>query len=64
MQQTGTPWNAFRTAEQIRTYWNGNVQVTPDEEISVAVLSSGGSSMYNRLSRKLEKCQIPQDFCV
>lgn len=30
MQQTGTPWNAFRTDEMVDTFINGNVKCAPD----------------------------------
>ena len=39
MQQTGTPWNAFRTDEQVKTFWNGSVLVSTDYCMD---LGSGG----------------------
>ena len=39
MQQTGTAWNAFRTDEQVKTFWNGNVLIADDYCMD---LGSGG----------------------
>ena len=39
MQQTGTAWNVFRTDEQVKTFWNGNVLLATDYCMD---LGSGG----------------------
>ena len=39
MQQTGTPWNAFRTDEMVGTFLNGNVRIAQDYCMD---LGSGG----------------------
>ena len=54
MQQTGTPWNAFRTAEMVDTYINGNVQITPDYCMD---LGSGGI-----MSTAAELCTFGSSF--
>ncbi len=54
MEQTGTAWNAFRTPEQVPTYWNGNVRITEDYCMS---LGSGGV-----LSTAPELCRFGSTF--
>ena len=39
MQQTGTAWNVFRTDEQVKTFWNGDVLLAADYCMD---LGSGG----------------------
>lgn len=54
LQQTGTPWNAFRTAEQVPVFVNGNVAVTPDYCMAIG---SGGI-----LSTAPELCRFGSAF--
>ncbi len=54
LQQTGTPWNAFRTPEHVTTFWNGSVQIAPDYCMD---LGSGGI-----LSTAPELCKFGSAF--
>lgn len=54
MKQTGTPWNAFRTDEMVKTFINGNVEVTPDYCMD---LGSGGI-----MSTAEELCKFGSSF--
>ena len=54
MQQTGTPWNAFRANEMVDTFMNGNVQIAPDYCMD---LGSGGI-----MSTASELCTFGSSF--
>ena len=54
MQQTGTPWNAFRTAEMVETFTDGNVRIAQDYCMDIG---SGGI-----MSTAAELCSFGSGF--
>lgn len=72
MQQTGTPWNAFRTAEMVETFTGGDVKIAQDYCMDIgsggimstaAELCSFGSGFFkgdNRLLSEKSKEEMSQ----